>query len=175
MEKKHLNKIITKIVDLTTAKQRIQEWQQNGEKVVFTNGCFDILHQGHVIYLAKSADLGQRLVIGLNSDESVRAQNKGPERPINPEKARGILLAALAFTDCIVVYGDATPIHVISELMPDILVKGADYDANETDASQKTYIVGSDVVKNNGGSVHTIELEEGFSTTGIVNQLRMKN
>ncbi len=172
MEKKHLDQLLNKIVDLDKAKSLTKKWQKNGEKVVFTNGCFDILHRGHVVYLAKSADLGQRLIIGLNSDLSVRAQQKGPERPINDEQSRAILLAALEYTDCIVIYDDSTPIQIITEIAPDILVKGADYDANETDSSIKTYIVGSDVVKAKGGKVETINLEEGFSTTNIVSKLK---
>ncbi len=172
MEKHHLDQLLNKIVDLNKAKSLTKEWQKNGETVVFTNGCFDILHRGHVVYLAKSADLGQRLIIGLNSDLSVRAQQKGPERPINDEQSRAILLAALAFTDCIVIYDDATPIQIIDEIAPNVLVKGADYDADETDSTKKTYIVGSDSVKSNGGKVETIHLEEGFSTTNIVKKLK---
>lgn len=172
MEKNHLNKLLDKIVDPEKAENLLKEWRKNGEKVVFTNGCFDILHRGHVVYLAKSADLGQRLIIGLNSDASVRAQQKGPERPINDEQSRALLLAALDFTDVIIVYDDATPLHLIKTLLPDILVKGADYDENETDSTKKTYIVGSDIVRNNGGQVKTIALEQGFSTTSIVNKIK---
>lgn len=172
MEKNYLQQINSKIVTLEAAKTLIKKWQENGEKVVFTNGCFDILHQGHVTYLAKSANLGQRLVIGLNSDSSVRAQNKGSERPINAENSRAILLAALTFTDLILIYDDATPAKVIQTLLPDVLVKGADYDENETDSFKKTYIVGSDIVRANGGEVKTIALEVGFSTTNIVRKMK---
>lgn len=172
MEKNHLNKLLNKIIDPEKAENLIKEWKKNGEKVVFTNGCFDILHRGHVIYLAKSADLGQRLIIGLNSDASVREQQKGPERPINDEQSRALLLASLDFTDAIIIYNDPTPKNLITTLLPDILVKGADYDANETDTTKKTYIVGSDIIKNNGGQVKTIDLEQGFSTTSIVNKLK---
>lgn len=172
MEKQHLDQLFNKVVSVEEAKTLTQEWQNNGDTVVFTNGCFDILHRGHVIYLAKSADLGRRLIIGLNSDLSVRAQQKGPERPINDEQSRAILLAALAFTDCIVIYDDPTPIQIITEIAPNVLVKGEDYDANETDSTKKTYIVGSDIVKANGGKVETIHLEAGFSTTNIVKKLK---
>lgn len=141
------------------------------KKLVFTNGCFDILHLGHVTYLAKAADLGDFLVIGLNDDTSVRAQNKGEQRPINPEKARAILLAALSFVDSVVVFGDNTPLSLIKTLKPDVLVKGSDYDADETDPAQKTYIVGSSEVKSWGGIVKTVELVPHYSTTAV---LKMK-
>lgn len=172
MEKNHLNKLLDKIVDPEKAGNFMKDWKKNGEKIVFTNGCFDILHRGHIVYLAKSADLGQRLVIGLNSDTSVRAQQKGPERPINDEQSRALLLAALDFTDAIIIYDDTTPLHLIGTLLPDILVKGADYDETETDNTKKTYIVGSDIVRNNGGQVKTIALEQGFSTTSIINKIK---
>lgn len=167
-----LAKLSNKILDIQTATRLIAEWKKNGEKIVFTNGCFDILHRGHVVYLAKSAALGQRLIIGLNDDLSVKAQNKGPERPINDEQSRAILLAALEFVDGVILYNEPTPIHLISTLLPDVLVKGADYDANETDATKKSYIIGSDIVNQYGGKVATVSLEEGFSTTNIVNRLK---
>lgn len=167
-----IERLKAKIVDLSTAQKQVKQYQSNNEKVVFTNGCFDILHRGHVIYLAKSAALGQRLIIGLNDDSSVKAQNKGIERPINDEQSRALLLAALEFVDAVILYNEPTPIQLITTLQPDILVKGADYDENETDASKKTYIVGSDIVKGRGGQVLTISLEEGFSTTNIVKKLK---
>jgi rfaE bifunctional protein nucleotidyltransferase chain/domain len=167
-----LKKLKSKIIDLEQAQKEVSAWKSIGDKVVFTNGCFDILHRGHVVYLAKSAALGQRLIIGLNDDLSVKEQNKGAERPINDEKSRAIVLAALEFVDAVILYNDKTPIHLIAALKPDILVKGADYDEAETDSSKKTYIVGSDVVKASGGEVKTISLEEGFSTTAIVNKLK---
>lgn len=161
-----------KIVDLSTAQLRIQHWKFKGETVVFTNGCFDILHQGHVVYLAKAAALGTRLVVAINSDASVRQQNKGPERPINPESARAVVLAALGFVDLVVLFEGQTPIDLIEEFQPDVLVKGADYDPLERNPASKTYIVGSDEVLKYGGRVEVIELEAGFSTTNIVNKLK---
>lgn len=161
-----------KIVDLSTAQLRIQHWKFKGETVVFTNGCFDILHQGHVVYLAKAAELGNRLVVAINSDESVRQQNKGPERPINPENARALLLAALGFVDLVVLFEGQTPIDLIEKFQPDILVKGADYDPTERNPQSKKYIVGSDVVLDRGGKVEVVELEAGFSTTNIINKLK---
>lgn len=173
MSTTHLQQLLSKIVSKEEAIEKIEAWKANGEQIVFTNGCFDILHQGHVVYLSKSADLGNRLIIGLNSDSSVRAQQKGPERPINPENARAILLAALHYTDAIIIYDDSTPYSLIEALNPNVLVKGADYDKNETDSTKKTYIVGSDIVKANGGKVETIALEDGFSTTSIVKKLQL--
>jgi len=162
----------SKIVSLDEAKRRVAMWHMKGDRVVFTNGCFDILHQGHVTYLAEAAQLGDRLVVALNTDASVRQQGKGDDRPVNNEEARGIVLAALGFVDLIVYFEEQTPLDVISELLPDILVKGADYDPNETDPSSKRYIVGSDIVRRNGGDVVAIDLVEGFSTTSIISRLK---
>jgi rfaE bifunctional protein nucleotidyltransferase chain/domain len=162
----------SKIVSLDEAKRRVAMWHMKGDRVVFTNGCFDILHQGHVTYLAEAAQLGDRLVVALNTDASVRQQGKGDDRPVNNEEARGIVLAALGFVDLIVYFEDQTPLCVIEELLPDILVKGADYDPNETDPTSKRYIVGSDIVRMNGGDVVAIDLVEGFSTTSIISRLK---
>lgn len=166
-----LSKIEAKIFSLETLKKERKKWTD--ETVVFTNGCFDILHIGHVTYLAKAADLGSKLVVALNTDASVKAQNKGPERPINPEHARMLLLAALSFVDAVVLFDGSTPINEITQLQPDVLVKGADYDPSETDELSKQYIVGSKEVKAYGGAVKVIDLVEGFSTTSILN--RSKN
>jgi len=146
-------------------------WQMKGDRVVFTNGCFDILHKGHVTYLAEAAERGDRLIVALNTDSSVKMQGKGDDRPVNDQDARGIVLAAIGFVDLIVYFEDQTPIDVIRELLPDILVKGADYDPNETDPASKRYIVGSDIVRKNGGDVFTIDLVDGFSTTSILKRL----
>ncbi len=157
-----------KIVSLEDAKRRMNMWHLKNDKVVFTNGCFDILHKGHVTYLAKSAELGDRLIVALNTDASVREQGKGENRPINPEDARATVLAALGFVDMVVFFNDQTPLQVIEMLQPDVLVKGADYDPNETDTTSKKYIVGSDIVKKNGGEVVAIQLVDGYSTTSII-------
>ena len=158
----------SKIVSLEDAKRRVNMWHLKNDKVVFTNGCFDILHKGHVTYLAKSAELGDRLIVAINTDASVREQGKGENRPINPEDARATVLAALGFVDMVVFFSENTPYDVIEFLQPDVLVKGADYDPNETDPSSKKYIVGSDIVKKNGGEVIAIQLVEGYSTTAII-------
>lgn len=157
-----------KIVSLEDAKRRMNMWHLKNDKVVFTNGCFDILHKGHVTYLAKSAELGDRLIVAINTDASVREQGKGENRPINPEDARATVLAALGFVDLVVFFNDQTPLKVIEMLQPDVLVKGADYDPNETDTRSKKYIVGSDIVMKNGGEVVAIQLVDGYSTTSII-------
>jgi rfaE bifunctional protein nucleotidyltransferase chain/domain len=172
---KTLEKISHKIVSLYEAKTKIEGWQNENEKVVFTNGCFDILHLGHVTYLAQSSDEGQRLVIGLNSDISVRKLEKGADRPVNTEHSRAVILAALDFVDLIVLFDDENPLQLISELKPDILIKGSDYDPNETDPLSKSYIVGSIEVKKYGGLVKSIPLVQGFSTTGLLERIKNKS
>ncbi len=167
-----LSYLKNKIVSPEQAARTISGWKMKGEKVVFTNGCFDILHQGHVVYLAKAAELGDRLVIGLNSDSSIKKQNKGAERPINLQEAREIVLGALGFVDLIVIFENDTPLDLIQTLNPNILVKGADYDPEETDPSSKKYIVGSDFVRQNKGEVAVIDLEEGFSTTSLIQKMK---
>lgn len=138
-------------------------WQFKGKRIVFTNGCFDIIHPGHIAYLSKAKDFGDILVIGLNSDDSVR-QLKGENRPIIPEKERAFMLASLRFVDAVVIFDEETPINLIQQLQPDVLVKGKDYKAEE--------IVGYDIVTAKGGTVETIELVEGFSTTSLIDKLK---
>lgn len=167
-----LSYVEDKIVDLDTLILRREMWRLKGDQVVFTNGCFDILHKGHVTYLAKAAEEGSRLVIGLNTDQSVREQGKGPERPINDQDARALVLASLGFVDAVVFFNDQTPIDLIKSIQPDILVKGADYDPDEIDPKSPKYIVGSDVVKKYGGKVKAIQLVDGFSTTSILKKAR---
>lgn len=133
-------------------------WQFQGKKIVFTNGCFDILHLGHIDYLAAASELGDLLIIGLNTDESVK-KLKGNNRPIQDEIARAFVLASLGFVDAVVFFGEDTPYSLIKTIQPDILVKGADYKPED--------IVGYDIVKNKGGEIVTIEFLEGYSTTAI--------
>jgi rfaE bifunctional protein nucleotidyltransferase chain/domain len=152
-----------KILSWNEGRKAVQEWKDNGEEVVFTNGCFDILHLGHVDYLEKSKELGTKLVVGLNTDASVR-KLKGPERPMNNEQARGRILAALSCVDAVILFGEETPLELISAILPDVLVKGSDYTV-ET-------IIGADVVMNNGGTVKTINLVDGYSTTGLINKIK---
>lgn len=145
-----------------------------GKLVAFTNGCFDILHRGHIEYLAKAAQSADYLIVGVNSDNSVKRQNKSPERPINKHETRCINLGALFFVDAVVVFDEDNPLKLIQAIIPNVLVKGGDYDADEKDPTSKKYIVGSDVVNSSGGKVITIPIVEGFSTTSIVSKLKMQ-
>ena len=159
---KHLEKIYDKILNRESLEEKLNLWRKEGKTIVFSNGCFDILHRGHVEYLSKAADLGDILIIGLNTDASVK-RIKGPSRPVNDEKARAVVLAALEFVDAIMFFEEDTPYNLIKNVQPDVLVKGKDYKAED--------IVGYDIVTNKGGKVETIELVEGFSTTNILNSM----
>jgi rfaE bifunctional protein nucleotidyltransferase chain/domain len=129
-----------------------------GQSLVFTNGCFDILHQGHVSYLTFARQQGDRLVVGLNSDASVR-RNKGPERPVNEQNARALVLAALEMVDYVVIFDEDEPADIIARILPDVLVKGKDW---------AHYVSGREVVEANGGKVVLAEMVPGVSTTGII-------
>lgn len=157
---------------LENLKSKLRESKSLGKQIVFTNGVFDILHVGHVTYLEAAKQLGDFLVVGLNDDDSVRRLNKGPERPINAESARAKVLSALSAVDAVVIFSEGTPLDLIKELEPDVLVKGGDYDPEELDSSHPKYMVGSAEVREWGGSVKTIPTVEGFSTTGIVKKLK---
>ncbi len=155
--------LLNKIYDLPSLKSSIVTWQKEGKKVVFTNGVFDLLHIGHITYLAKASEMGDKLIIGLNSDSSVK-RIKGEDRPVNDQNNRAALLAALFFVDAVVVFEDDTPLNLISTLMPDILVKGSDYSVEN--------IVGAREVMANGGEVKTINFVEGYSSTSIIEKIR---
>ncbi len=137
--------------------------QRRGRSIVFTNGCFDILHLGHVKYLEKAKRLGDVLVVGLNSDSSVRAL-KGKGRPINNERARAMVLASLCFVDYVAIFPDDTPERLIQKLKPDVLVKGADWKSKD--------IVGADFVRSRGGRVARISFVKGYSTTSAIERMR---
>ncbi|HPH20421.1 MAG TPA: D-glycero-beta-D-manno-heptose 1-phosphate adenylyltransferase [Haliscomenobacter sp.] len=158
-----LVQIEAKIHSWESAQAIVQQWQQQGETVVFTNGCFDLLHYGHLHYLAQARDLGHRLVLGLNSAGSV-CRLKGPHRPINDELTRTWQMAALTFIDAVVVFEEDTPWELLQVLQPDILVKGGDY-APET-------IVGADIVLARGGKVLTLPFIEGYSTTALEQKIK---
>ncbi|HZD05387.1 MAG TPA: D-glycero-beta-D-manno-heptose 1-phosphate adenylyltransferase [Longimicrobiales bacterium] len=132
-------------------------------RLVFTNGCFDLLHPGHVLYLARARALGEALVVGLNTDASVR-RLKGPGRPLVPQDDRALVLAALASVDAVTLFGEDTPAHLIEALLPDVLVKGGDYDLAD--------VVGREAVEAAGGSVAVIPFIEGYSTTSLVERIR---
>lgn len=158
-----MEKSAHKIVELTAAQAQVKTWQAAGLKVVFTNGCFDLIHLGHVDYLEKARLLGHKLVIGLNSDDSV-SRFKGPERPLQDQNSRARVLAAMQFVDLVVLFNEDTPLALISALIPDILVKGSDYLTEN--------IVGADVVKKAGGVVKTIDFVPGYSTSRIVEKIK---
>lgn len=139
-------------------------WRMKGDRIVFTNGCFDILHRGHVEYLQEAAALGDRLVIGLNSDDSVRRQGKGADRPINDQESRAKVLSALRLVDAVVIFDEDTPLNLIEAARPDVLVKGGDWSEDK--------IVGADSVKSRGGLVRSLKLVDGFSTTALVERIR---
>jgi rfaE bifunctional protein nucleotidyltransferase chain/domain len=169
---KQINAIEHKIVAVQDLSSTVDAMKLNGRRIVFTNGCFDILHVGHVTYLSAAKDLGDVLIVGLNTDNSVKQLNKGTDRPINNEMSRAFLLASLAMVDYVVLFNDSNPLKLIETLIPNVLVKGGDYDPNETDASSKKYIVGSDIVRKNGGDVCIIDLVEGYSTTSILQKIK---
>ena len=151
-----------KILQKDNLEQRLSLWRKANQKIVFTNGCFDLLHLGHVDYLAKAKDLGDRLIVGINSDSSVR-RLKGSHRPLQDENSRLHIIAALASVDAVILFDEDTPYELIKKVQPDILVKGADYKPQD--------IVGYDIVSLKGGEVKTIEFVEGYSTTAIENRI----
>jgi D-beta-D-heptose 7-phosphate kinase/D-beta-D-heptose 1-phosphate adenosyltransferase len=153
-----------KVISREEAAAWVGGQQAQGRRVVFTNGCFDLLHLGHVRYLEQARSLGDALLVGVNTDASVRRLEKGPGRPVNPEGDRTAVLAALACVDRVVLFGEDTPLELITALQPDILVKGGDYRLDE--------IVGREVVLARGGQVHVIPLVAGYSTTALLARLR---
>lgn len=157
------DKIESKVLSLDQALKKVEEWKSENDTLVFTNGCFDLLHVGHIDYLSKAKDLGSRLVIGLNSSESV-SRLKGPSRPINSTESRSLMLAAFEFVDLVIVFDEDTPMNLISNLKPNILVKGGDYTIDT--------IVGSKEVMGYGGKVEVIPFLEGYSTTNIVTKIQ---
>lgn len=163
-QKKQFDKIKEKIFPLPDLLPELNDWKQAQQNsVVFTNGCFDLIHLGHIQYLADASDLGDYLVIGLNSDASVK-RLKGAQRPIQDERARSLILAAFSFIDAVVVFEEDTPYQLIQEISPDVLVKGGDYKPED--------VVGSDHVWQNGGQVRTIPFLEGYSTSLIEGHIR---
>lgn len=159
----HLEKIQNKILNKDNLEEWVAECRAKGSKIVFSNGCFDILHRGHVEYLAKAADFGDEMLIGLNTDASVK-RLKGPSRPINDEYARAIVLAGLEFISAVVLFDEDTPYNLIKVVQPDVLVKGSDYKPED--------IVGYDIVTAKGGRVETIDFVDGYSTTRTIEKSR---
>jgi rfaE bifunctional protein nucleotidyltransferase chain/domain len=162
----HFSHIHQKIQTPESIVQTLAEWRAAGQRIVFTNGCFDLLHYGHLHYLSDARDLADRLVVGLNSAASVR-RLKGPNRPINDELTRMHLLAALEVVDAVVVFEADTPIELIKIVQPDFLVKGGDWKPEQ--------IVGSDLVLARGGQVLSLPFVEGYSTTNIEQKILGRN
>ena len=150
------------VVSLKKLKEFRKKWRKQGKKLVFTNGCFDLLHLGHIRYLKKAKSLGDILVVGLNSDRSVK-KIKGEKRPILPEKERAEILSSLWFVDYVVLFNEETPERLIKELEPDVLVKGADWKLKD--------IVGADLVRSRGGVVRRIPLYKSRSTTSVIDEI----
>ena len=152
-----------KIVPLETLLHELEPHRAAGRKIVFTNGCFDILHPGHILYMEEARNCGDLLVVGLNSDDSV-GRLKGPARPLNPQEDRAIQLAGLASVDYVTCFGEDTPKDLIEAVRPDVLVKGGDWTVEN--------IVGHEFVMANGGEVYSLPFRQGYSTTGLIEKIR---
>jgi D-glycero-beta-D-manno-heptose 1-phosphate adenylyltransferase len=153
------------VVSLSDAQRVVAELRRAGKRIVFTNGVFDLLHPGHLRYLKAARAEGDALIVGVNSDRSVRA-NKGPSRPVTPEAERAEIVAALAPVEAVVVFDEETPADIVRALQPDVLVKGADWPADQ--------IVGRDTVEARGGRVVLVPVETGYSTTAILERIKPK-
>jgi rfaE bifunctional protein nucleotidyltransferase chain/domain len=152
-----------KILPLSELQQKVEEWKAEGKTIAFTNGCFDILHAGHIASLQQAAHEGDKLVVALNADASVRGL-KGENRPINNEAARATVMAALSMVDAVTIFSEPTPKEIIISLKPDVLVKGGDYNVEE--------IAGAKEVIESGGRVVINPIIEGFSTTSIIHKMK---
>lgn len=160
----HLEHIESKIWHMNKELEwQLAVWRFHEHKIVFTNGCFDLLHLGHIDYLAKAAGEGTLMIVGMNSDESVQ-RIKGDFRPIKDEKSRAITLAALGFVGAVVIFEEDTPEKLIKLVQPDVLVKGKDYEVKD--------IVGADIVEKKGGQIVTMDFVEGYSTSAIIDKIR---
>jgi rfaE bifunctional protein nucleotidyltransferase chain/domain len=160
---KAVQAIPDKIFILQTIQLQLNRWRLLGKKIVFTNGVFDILHEGHIASLSEAASYGNILIVGVNADASVK-HLKGESRPVNAAQSRALLLASLLMTDAVIIFEEDTPINLITTILPDVLVKGGDYTLEQ--------IVGAKEVIANGGEVKIVPIVEGFSTTGIIEKMR---
>jgi len=158
-----ISRLQSKILSFSALENQLKKWRNSNEKIVFTNGCFDLLHLGHINYLAKARDLGNRLVVGLNTDASIM-RLKGSSRPIKDEQSRVALLAGMACIDAVVLFDEKTPIKLISMIRPDVLVKGGDYKIKD--------IVGHEIVLNNKGKVCTIDFVDGYSSSKLIEKVK---
>ncbi len=160
----HLEIAESKILSLEMLRQKLYFWRFKEEKIVFTNGVFDLLHRGHIDYLSKAADCGTMLIVGVNADESVRKLAKGPSRPLQDERSRALIMASLHCVNAVVIFGEDTPYELIKLIQPDVLVKGSDYKVEQ--------IAGHDIVQAKRGTVKLIEFLEGYSTSAIEKKIR---
>lgn len=158
-----LDVIQSKIIDINNLEPILTYWKLKNRKIVFTNGCFDIIHRGHVEYLAQAANYGNELIVGVNTDSSIQ-RLKGPTRPVQDQIARAIIMASLQFVSAVILFDEDTPYELIKKIQPDVLIKGSDYSIED--------IVGYDIVKAKGGEVVTIDFVEGYSTTSIIEKLK---
>lgn len=152
-----------KIFTIDALQHQLKRWRLHNKKVVFTNGVFDILHEGHIASLSEAASYGSVLIVGINTDASVK-RLKGESRPVNNENSRALLLASLVITDAVILFNEDTPLHLITTLLPDVLVKGGDYTLDQ--------IVGAKEVMASGGEVKIVPLLDGFSTTAIIEKMK---
>lgn len=160
---KAISNIPLKVFNLLQLQQQLKRWRLLNKKIVFTNGVFDILHQGHIASLSEAASFGDVLIVAVNTNASVK-RLKGTSRPVNDENARALILASLLMTDAIILFDEDTPLNLITAIMPDVLVKGGDYTIDN--------IVGAKEVMANGGEVKIVPILEGFSTTGIIEKMK---
>jgi D-glycero-beta-D-manno-heptose 1-phosphate adenylyltransferase len=160
---KHTGIIQQKIVTLTQLQKEVYRWKFLQKKIAFTNGCFDILHEGHIFSLSAAAKEGDILIVAINSDASTK-RLKGDNRPVNNQQSRALLIASLVMVDAVVIFDEDTPLNVITSLLPDVLVKGGDYTVEQ--------VVGAKEVIANGGSVVINKIVEGFSTTGLIAKMQ---
>ena len=163
---KSVSSIPNKIFTLTELNQQLKRWRLLNKKIVFTNGVFDILHEGHIASLSEAALHGHILIAGINSDASVK-RLKGESRPVNSENSRMLLMASLVMIDAVILFEEDTPLNLITAILPDVLVKGGDYSIEQ--------IVGAKEVTANGGEVKIVPILEGFSTTGIIEKMKSGN
>ena len=160
---KSISSIPAKIFTTPTLQQQLKRWRLQNKKIVFTNGVFDILHEGHIASLSEAATYGHILIVGVNADASVK-KLKGESRPVNNQSSRALLLAALVMSDAVIIFEEDTPLNLINTILPDVLVKGGDYTLEQ--------IVGAKEVMANGGEVKIVPILEGFSTTGLIQKMK---
>lgn len=160
---KSVSSIPEKIFTLSELNHQLKRWRLHNKKIVFTNGVFDILHEGHIASLGEAATFGHILIVGINADASVK-RLKGEDRPVNNEGSRLLVMASLVMIDAVILFEEDTPLNLITTIMPDVLVKGGDYTIEQ--------IVGAREVMANGGEVKTVPILEGFSTTGIIEKMK---